>query len=113
MSGRTEEAANMRAPTSARRQRLSGTGSTEDGTSTALDANTFATLLVGDTAVRVEWINSSPGGSDVNATTSVLLDAYARIDWVVTTADQHVAMEADDGSSDYEAFVWNSSPGMG
>lgn len=88
-------------------QRLSGTGATGAENTTALAGGEMATLLVGATAVRVRW-----GGADtVEAdTTDPILPAYGRFDWVVDSSrDDFVSVQAADGTSAYEAWVWTSS----
>lgn len=100
----------MRAPSGASgataAQRLSGTGATGAENSTALTAGEMATLLVGATAVRVRWGSSASVEAD---TTDPILAAYARFDWMVSSSDTFVSVQAADGSSSFEAHVWTSS----
>jgi hypothetical protein len=90
-------------------QRLADTGTTEDTNATALTAGQMATLLVGSVAIRVVWLAATGGGSDV-AATDLALGPYSRFDWIVYGGtDDFVAVQAADGSSAYEAWVWTSS----
>lgn len=90
-------------------QRLAGTGTTEATNATALTSGAMATLKVGAVAVRVAFLGSAGGGSAVVAT-DLALSPYDRIDWIVQSGkDAHVAIEAADGTSAYEAWVWTSS----
>ena len=90
---------------------LAGTGTTEDVNDTALTVGAQATLQVGAGSVRVTWDNDSAGASKVG-TTDLLLPAGGRFDWTVETHTRYVHVEAGDGSSAYEAWVWQSSPGL-
>lgn len=106
------QAADCRAPSGASvptlDDRLAGTGATEDTNATSLTVNEMATILVGSVAVRVAFLSATGGGSSV-ATTDRALGPYARFDWLVTSRDCFVAVQAADGSSAYEAWVWTSS----
>lgn len=108
MSGLQNKAAEMRAPTGDApkgAQRLAGTGTTEDHNDTALTVGQMATLIVGAAAVRVVW----GAAAATVATTSLILGANQRFDWLVSALDTVVSVEAADGSAAYEAWVWNSS----
>lgn len=104
------QAADVRPPSGASgataAQRLAGTGGTGAENATALTIGEMATLLVGAAAVRVAWGSSS---SVEAATTGPILPAYGRFDWMVSSLDCFVSVEAADGSSPYEAHVWTSS----
>ena len=90
--------------------RLAGTGTTEDHNTTALKVGAMATLLCGDTAVRFS-LRTDTGGSTQVATTDRILAANQRFDWIVTKDTAVVYVEASDGSSAYECWVWSSSSG--
>lgn len=97
-------------PDPSAKQRLSASGTTEAGNTVAFTTNAMATLMVGKVAVRVNWSGVAPTGSDVDASTDLYLPPGARIDWQVQSGfDVHVIVEADDGSSTYEAWCWTSS----
>jgi len=88
--------------------RLTGTGTTEDLNTTALTVGPYATLLVGNVAVRVVFNNDSTATGQV-ATTAPIIAANTRFDWEVELGTRYVHIEAADGSSVYEAWVWQSS----
>lgn len=89
--------------------RLAGTGTTEAATTAALTKSEMATLLVGAVAIRFKHSGSAQSAGAV-ATTDPILGAYTRYDWMVQDeADDFVAIEAADGTSAYEAWVWTSS----
>lgn len=89
-------------------QYLADTGTTEDETTVALSNGKLATLLVGpDAAVRVHWSSAT---SITVATTDPAIGAGRAITWTVDANSQHLAIEAADGTSAYEAWVWTSSP---
>lgn len=90
-------------------QRLANTGTTESSNSTALDAHRFATLKVGSVAIRATW-HASTGLATQTATTDMLIQAGEFYHWWVTPDRRVVYIEAGDGASTYEAWVWNSSP---
>lgn len=107
------QAADVRVPSGAsvptKAKTLAGTGTTEDTNDTALTNKEMATLLVGSVAVRVAWHSATGSGSEV-ATTDLRLPAGGRHDWLVDGAfDDFVSVEAADGASAYEAWVWTSS----
>ncbi len=111
--GNVDLAGDMRPPSGANAptadQHLAGTGTTEATNATALTAGAMATIKVGAVAVRVKFLGSAGGGSAV-AITDLALAPYDRIDWIVQTGkDAHVAIEAADGTSAYEAWAWTSS----
>jgi hypothetical protein len=83
-------------------KRLADTGTTEDVVDTALTVGEMGTLLVGAAAVRLSF------GASV-ATTDPIIPAYGRFDWRVTDGTDTPRIEAADGSSAYEAWVWTSS----
>lgn len=90
-------------------QRLAGTGTTEAATATALTDGAMATIVVGAAAIRIEFGGAAIGAGGVE-TTDMIIGAYQRFDWLVRGAtDDFVAIEAADGSSAYEAWVWTSS----
>jgi hypothetical protein len=105
--------ADMRPPSGSaaptQEQRLANTGTTESTNATALTDGAMATLLVGAVAVRVAFLAATGGGSAVE-TTDPIIGAYQRFDWKVSGAyDDFVAIQAADGASAYEAWVWTSS----
>lgn len=89
--------------------RLAGTGTTEDHNTTALNIGEMATLYVGNVAVRVSF-RSATGGSTQVATTDLVVGANDRFDWLVKPQTRVVYVEAADGSSAYECWVWQSNP---
>lgn len=91
-----------RAPT-----RLAASGVTESSNSTALPIGTRATLLVGAVGVRITWRRATGAASQV-AATDINLDAFQAVEWTVTDDDKAVYIEAADGSSAYEAWLWVS-----
>lgn len=91
-------------------QRLANTGTTESVNATSLVIGSMATLVVGGVAVRVRWRGTGGLATQV-ATTQQIVPAYGRIDWtVVSNRSAFVYVEAADGASAYEAWVWSSSP---
>ena len=117
MSGQGDRAqhiaADMRAPSGASAptlwQRLAGTGTTGDANVVALTVDAEATLLVGAVAVRFAFADSEAAAITAASTTSPILPAYGRLDWVVSSRDTFVAVEAADGAAAFEAHVWTSS----
>jgi hypothetical protein len=104
------QAADMRPPSGASgataQQRLANTGTTEAENATALTVGELATLMVGAAAIRVSFGSAA---SFATATTDLIVPAYGRFDWMVSPRDAFVSIEAADGSSAYEAWVWTSS----
>lgn len=86
-------------------QRISGTGTTSAATTVALPTGRMATLIAGPNAIRFRLGSSAPTA----AATDVYLPAGGRFDWFVVTATTWVSVEAGDGSSAFEAWVWVSS----
>lgn len=96
-------------PTGLRKpQYLADTGTTESHNPNALAHNQMATLLVGLTSVRV-MLSASGGLSDVVATTDIILGPGSTFTWMVDSLTRHAYVEAADGASPYEAWVWKSS----
>jgi len=89
-------------------QLLAGTGTTEAHNATALVMGGAATLQAGENAIRVSF-RSAAGGAAQVATTSMRIAAGTSVNWYVTKYDQHVYVEAADGASAYEAWVWTSN----
>lgn len=89
-------------------QRLGNTGTTEANNATALTVGSMATLVVGATSIRISMRTATGGASQV-ATTSLLLPANGRIDWLVEAETKIVYVEAGDAASAYECWVWTSS----
>lgn len=110
----SDDAADVLAPTSGRRTRLANSGTNESSNGTAFKIGSYATLVIapGSANVRVEWKATTGGANQVDSATSYLMQAGDRIDWRVTKDDCVVYIEADDGASAYEAFVWPSSHGL-
>ena len=107
-------AADMRAPSGASAptlwQRLSGTGTTADANIVALTAELAATLQVGPSvAVRYDFGATEAAAITACSATSPTLPAGGRLDWVVSSRDQFIAIEAFDGASAFEGHVWTSS----
>lgn len=93
-------------------QLLANTGTTESHNATALTAGSQGTLQVGENAVRVSFRQNGGGAAQV-ATTSMRVAGGTSVNWLVTDMDKYVYVEAADGASAYEAWVWNSSFGSG
>lgn len=109
-SAAEQQAAGMLAPTSARGlQQVTGTGATSNATTATLVVGEMATILMGAVACRVGWSATEAGAESAATTTSPILPAYGRFDWLVTSSDCFVAAEAADGASAYEFSVWTSS----
>lgn len=89
-------------------ERLAGTGTTEAHNTGRLIHHNMATLLVGDTAIRF-MLREASGLAGVVATTDMYLAAGASFTWTVDRLTRHVYIEAADGASTYEAWVWKSS----
>ncbi len=89
---------------------LSGTGTTEDVNDTVLPRSHFVTLK-NHTDVPIKFIGRSVSGvsNAVDAVYSVL-GPYDEMGWEVEEQTQWVYVEAYDGTSDYEASLWVSSP---
>lgn len=91
-------------------QILANSGATEAHNTTSLAPGKQATLLNSDkAAIRVAF-RSAAGLSTVVSTSNVRIGANGRFDWEVESATAHVYIEAADGTSAYEAAVWQSSP---
>jgi hypothetical protein len=88
---------------------LANTGTTERTNAKALPNGKFATLKVGKTRIRVVWTRES-GLSNIVGSTDFILEAGERFDWVVSEVTQYVYIEAEDGSTAYQAWLWTSSP---
>jgi len=86
-------------------QRISGTGTTSAASTVALPAGRMATLIAGANAIRFRLGAAAPTAE----ATDVYLPAGGRFDWYVTVATAWVSVEAGDGSSAFEAWVWVSS----
>lgn len=95
------------APTDVNKQTLANTGATESVT-TELPKGVYCTLKVGATPVRVRF--SAITGSALVGTTDVLFAAGDTYHWIVQDHSKFVAVEAADGSSAYQVWVWVSSP---
>lgn len=112
---KTEDACTIYAPIgggSAPRaeQRISGTGTTEANSATALTLGAKATLMNGANSIRVSF-RAATGVATAVATTSLLIGSYGRFDWDVTDETDFVYVEAGDGASTFECWIWTSSPG--
>jgi hypothetical protein len=91
-------------------QRLAGTGTTEATNATALTRGHMATLMVSSAVgVRINFGSATAPGC---AVTDLTIAAGQRFDWTVEPDTAFVSIEAEDGSSAYEAWVWTSSPGQ-
>ncbi len=103
----TEAANAVLAPTST--QYLTGTGTVEAHNTVALDSGVYATIKVGEEAIRVTF-RGAVGESARVATTDLILGAFERFDWVVRPGQTSVVYaQAADGAALYEAWVWSSS----
>lgn len=108
-----DELSMVRAPSDdlsapAQAQLLAGTGTTEAHNATALIKNGQGTLQAGENAVRISF-RSAAGGAAQVSTTSMRIAGGTSISWLVTEYTKHVYVEAADGASAYEAWVWSSS----
>lgn len=88
-------------------QRLANTGTTESTNATAMTAGAMATLKVGSAAIRVNFGSAT---APTVATTDLIIGAYSQFDWKVEPGSAFVSIEAADGASAYEAWLWMSSP---
>jgi SH3-like domain-containing protein len=95
------------APTDPNRQILANTGTTE-AVSTVLPMGQYASLKVGEVAVRVRFAKES--FSAMVSSTDVYFAAGETYHWLVQEFSQYVAVEAEDGASAYQVWVWPSSP---
>lgn len=91
-------------------QRLANTGTTESHNATLLPLGCIGWLTVGATPVRVSW-RGAAGASAQVATTDRIRGAYTDTHFKVTAERRCVYIEAADGSSAYEGWVCQSSPG--
>lgn len=89
-------------------ERLAATGTTESSNSGALIIGNMATILVGAVPVRFV-LRSDRGLAGQVATTDMYLPAGGSFTWTVDHLTRHIYIEAADGSSAYEAWVWKSS----
>jgi len=89
-------------------QTLSGTGTAESHNARKLTAGSMATLVVGEASVRVVF-RSAAGLADVVAIDSMIFAAGSTFTWTVDKYTRHVYVEAANGTSPYEAWVWRSS----
>lgn len=90
-------------------QRIANTGTTEANNATALTPLSMATLQAGAASIRVSF-RGATGVVGAVATTDLLIPAGGRFDWYVTPDTDIVYVEAGDGASAYECWVWSSSP---
>lgn len=107
-------AAEMRAPSGAsaptKEQRISGSGTTAVGQTTALTVGAFATLVVGEAPVRIGFGSTKALAETDADATALRIAADGRHDWDVTERDQFVACrDATNGAVAFEAWVWTSS----
>jgi hypothetical protein len=87
-------------------QRLAGTGATGAENAIAMPTARYATLMVGDEDVRVRF-----GTGTVEAdTTDIIVKAGTEFSWYVESDCDIVSVQAADGASAFEAWVWCSSP---
>lgn len=89
-------------------QHIADTGTTEATVEHGLIVGRMATLLVGAEPVRFR-LASAAGLSTQVATTDPSLPAYGRHDWLVEAGTRFPYLEAEDGSSAYEAWAFTSS----
>lgn len=89
-------------------QLLSGTGTTEAHNATELYVGGQGTIQVGENAIRVSFRTNSGGAAQVG-TTSMRIAGGTSVNWYVDTYSKHVYIEAADGASTYEAWVWTSN----
>lgn len=90
--------------------RIASTGATPLANATALVEGSFATLQVGDSAVRIAFGATSAAAIAACATTSLKLPGGARFDWTVTPLDLFVACrEGTAAAGATEAWAWSSS----
>lgn len=89
--------------------RLADTGTTEDSTAAKLVLGSMATILVGGEAVRFSLRGATGQASQV-ATTDPIIGANQMFHWTVEADTSVVYVEAADGASAYECWVYQSSP---
>ncbi len=106
-SAAEQEAAAVRAPLSP--QRVTGTGSTPVGTTTAATVGMYATMKNGATPVRIGFGSSKATAETAASATAPILAAYESFPWLASSSDAHAAARAEDGASTFEFHVWVSS----
>lgn len=110
MSFLTADAA-VYAPHNERPVKLTSTGTTEKSNAVALVGGRYATIKVGAAIVCVRFAGVAAGTTMVDATLDLKLNSWSSFDWVVQPGKtDFVYVEAADGASTYEAWVWTSSP---
>jgi hypothetical protein len=108
--GMVNAAAGHLAPTSTNgRQLLTNAGTTESE-SAVLEKGRYATLLVGNEDVCIEFRREVDGSSYVSATTSPLFKANTFYHWFVEENSQFIVVESADGVATHTVWVWTSSP---
>jgi hypothetical protein len=84
-------------------------GTTGEDSTAAMAVGAYATLRVGASSVRYT-LRATAGQANQVATTSRLLPAGTEISWRVEPDTRVVYVQAGDGSTAYEVWVWRSSP---
>lgn len=91
------------------RQLLTDAGGAETATTT-LEKGRYATLLVGDEDVCIEFRRDSATPlAHVDPATSPLFKAGVFYHWLVEDDSKVVVAQAADGASAYKVWVWSSS----
>lgn len=103
-----DAAAAVFGPTLLRRVLLANTGTTESVNDYALPLREFVTVVVGATAVRMS-LQEKAGVSNAVTSTDILLPANGRIDFLVEDISRFIYVEAADGTSAYQVWIWPSS----
>jgi len=118
MSVKVDEAAVVLAPnrggsaTNAQRGfRIDGTGTTEQHNAVPMRVGAYATII-SDTALWARFAGASALSTQVTAGNAFYIPADVYFSWVVQEHSKHIYVEAKDGSSDWDAFVWQSGEGI-
>ncbi len=85
---------------------LSGTNG-EDSNAGKLTAQSNATLVVGEAAVRVTW-RGVTGQANMVSTTDLLLGPYTSVTWSVTSETCVVYVQSGDAATAFQAWVGNT-----
>lgn len=87
---------------------LADTGATESSNEGAFIVNNNVTLLVGAEPIRFV-LRSEPGLATQVGSTDMYLPAGGVFTWTADHLTRYVYIEAADGASAYQAWVWKSS----
>lgn len=115
MSDKVGEAAIVLAPVGTGSRlgaRVDGTGTTEAHNATALTKGAYATI-VSDTALFAVFRGTAGLTTQVTASSAFIIPANTFFSWLVEEGSRYIYMEAKDGSSAWDAYVWTSGQGIG